>query len=354
MTKSTRRLGLAVLALTSALLPALAETTQSPAPASNAPAPKAVFVETTFDAGLAIKGDVIKHTFEVRNEGNKALSIIEVQPACGCTVVDFDKTVPPGGTGKIHVSVDTANFGGPTVKSVGVLTDDPAAAQTLLNVKCEIRPHLRMNPGYVRYITVQGEKPGDVPQYIWAVDRFADFAITNVESPFDFLTVSFREANAEERAEQLVKDDTIAGRLWRVDTVLATDASVGALTDYVRITTNHPQQKVITIPISGFVRPTIAATPSVLDLGQRSVSETYRVAIFLRNFATEDIKVTSAKVDVAGVTVELAPIAEGRSYNLIVNVTPAIAKGRLAGNITLTTDSPKVPSLVVPLQGLIE
>ena len=72
----------AILALAAVLLIAAA--------ASAAGTPKIVAAEPIKDAGTVAKGDKIVHDFAIRNEGDAVLEITNVQPACGCTVAEFD------------------------------------------------------------------------------------------------------------------------------------------------------------------------------------------------------------------------------------------------------------------------
>src|SRR5437899_609724 len=58
--------------------------------------PKAVAVEPVVDVGTIAKGDNVTHDFVIKNEGAATLEITQVRPACGCTVVSFDKTIAPG------------------------------------------------------------------------------------------------------------------------------------------------------------------------------------------------------------------------------------------------------------------
>lgn len=348
---------LAILALASTLASAAGASSAQPttqaastgAPvAPQGPTPKVVYPETVFDAGVVVKGNSIEHEFEVKNEGTAVLEVTNVTSTCGCTVADYDRTIAPGKSGKIKVVVDSSTFAGPTSKAVVVYTNDPVTPRASLTVKCDVRPHIRVNPGYARYISVQGEAQGTIKQVMWAADKFADLVVSKVESPYPHVRVSFREATAEER-----KEDG-EGRQWVVEMTLASDAPVGALTEYVKIHTNHPGQKVVTIPVSGFVRPVLAATPHQVDIGSRKLEEAYKTAAFIRNFATEAINLGAASVDVPGVTAEVVPVTEGRSYNLLLTFGPTVAKGALRGKVEIKTDSAKVPMLVVPLEGTVE
>ena len=112
-----RHVKTAILALCAALLVA--------ASVLAAGKPKAVVVEPIKDTGTVAKGEKIVQDFLIRNDGDAVLEITSVQPACGCTVAEFDKTVAPGQTGKVHTVLDTATFNGPIAKGVSVFTNDP-------------------------------------------------------------------------------------------------------------------------------------------------------------------------------------------------------------------------------------
>jgi hypothetical protein len=91
------------------------------------PAPKISFDSLQFEGGNSPAGTTITHDFQVTNEGDDALLIYEAVPGCGCTVVSFDKMIPPGKTGKITVNLDLYRewAGQEYYKSVTVISNDP-------------------------------------------------------------------------------------------------------------------------------------------------------------------------------------------------------------------------------------
>lgn len=310
--------------------------------------PKAVVDEPIKDVGTVPKGEKIVHDFVIRNAGDAPLQITQVQPACGCTVADFDKTVAPGQTGKIHAAVDTATFNGAIAKGVTVFTNDPDTPSIELTIKAKVEPYISVKPGYARYIYVKGE-PGKpvIGQTLWTPDGTA-MDIVGVDSPKPYLKTSFREARAEERQAD------VKGKQWRVEIELADDAPTGALAETVTIRTNHPKQKMVQIPISGFVRPVLAVTPPVADFGNIELKEPLRKAVNIRNFATEPIKVTSVeKTSLDGVDATLEPLTDGREYQVRVVLKPEMGKGPFNGKLTIHTDSPKMPVIEVPLKGVV-
>jgi hypothetical protein len=129
---------------------------------------------------------------------------------------------------------------------------------------------------------------------------------------------------------------------------------VGPLADYVTLHTNHPKQKMVQIPVSGFVRPVIAVTPPTADFGNVELKEPLKRSLDIRNFATEPIKVTSIDTSLPkGVEAKLESITEGREYQVKVTLSPEVGKGPFLGKLTIHTDSPKVPTLEVELKGIV-
>src|SRR5512140_2601216 len=127
--------------------PAAPPTAQAqPAAVPAGEAPEMVLKETEFDAGNVNKGDLIKHDFAVENKGKGTLEITHVQPACGCTVTEFDKQIAPGKSGKITATVNTSNFSGPIQKTISVTTNDAKLANFQLTIKATVKSILNVEP----------------------------------------------------------------------------------------------------------------------------------------------------------------------------------------------------------------
>lgn len=336
-----RHLKTANLALCGALLVAASLFAQG-----TAGKPKAVAAEPVKDVGVVAKGEKAVHDFVIRNEGDAPLLIQEVRAACGCTVADYDKVIAPGQSGKVRVSVDTTTFNGAIAKGVTVFTNDPATPQTELTIQAQVEPFIKVKPGYARYITVQGEdKEGTIVQTLWTPDG-SPMKIVKVDSPYPYLKAEFHEAKPEERLKEIADQPQ-----WKVEMHLSNDAPVGPLAETLKVYTDNPKQKLVQIPVSGFIRPMVAITPQVADFGQVTVSDVIRKSINVQNFATESIKITGVESSVPGIEARVEPIKEGREYSIQVTLKPEIAKGQFNGKLSLITDSVKMPRIEVVLKG---
>lgn len=250
-------LTLASAALFSATLVAREAAAQAPAaapaPAAAAPTgpqPKAVAEDLTFNAGDVAKGDVITHDFVVKNTGAADLMILSVKPACGCTAPDWTKIVPPGGTGKITLKVDTARFKGPISKTATVQTNDPDLASYRLTV----------NANVMTYIDVL---PSDT----------ATFRHYRGEDKKEKLTIHSNETTPLE-----IKDVQITGDSVKYALAKASDGSgdhelsiwldpaapIGTVNGTIKLVTSSPKEPEVTINVRGTVLGQISVSPSSL------------------------------------------------------------------------------------------
>ena len=307
--------------------------------------PSAVFPETVIDVGAVNKGERASHEFAVQNEGDRVLEITQVKPSCGCTVAEFDKTIEPGGTGKVIAVVDTTNFKGPIAKSVKVFTNDPLNPQINLVIKANIKTLVEARPGYARFVTVYGEGAPSVTQTVWAPGR-DNFAISKVESPYPFLKVSYREGAEGD-------DETGAtGKEWRVDMTLSSDAPPGPLADFVLIHTNHPRQKLFKIPVSGFVRPILSVTPRIADFGRLEVVEPQVASLEIRNLGESRVVLGEITSSLRELAVEVEEVEAGKLYKVILTLNPGLPKGPFEGLLTIDTTSAKQPTIEVSVRGV--
>ena len=134
--------------LVGALLPLLLLSTPAFAqdggePPSGFSLPKAEFPETEYQWDLATQGEVLTHTFPVRNTGTAPLKILRIQSNCGCTSSDYTKEIAPGEEGTITLLVDTAEISAGFLRKTGtVYTNDPANPEQILWMIGQVDPVL--------------------------------------------------------------------------------------------------------------------------------------------------------------------------------------------------------------------
>ena len=250
-------LALVVLAMASA---AFGEPAAAPAPApapaaapaikTDGPQPKLVMGDLIFNAGDVAKGDVILHDFPVKNEGKADLMILSVAPACGCTAPDWTKIIPPGGSGKISLKVDTARFKGPISKTATVTTNDAEQATFRLTVNATVKTFIDVLPqervSFRQYrgeekeqiVTIHSNEPGD-------------FKINDVQ------------VTGEGVKQELTKATDGTGdfklRVW-----LDKTAPIGSMNGNIDLITNSGKEPKVSIAVNGTVLGQLSVNPSSL------------------------------------------------------------------------------------------
>ena len=350
----TRHLRLAILTLLVATLPAVAAPNATAGKTSSADqdtamataaAPKAVVDKPVVDQGTAPVGEAINTDFIIRNEGDAPLQILRVSPACGCTVAQYDKEIPPGGQGSVHTKIDTSNMAGPIAKSVAVFTNDPDTPSLQLTVKAEVRPFLIIQPGYARFTSaVHGDRDHDSNQLIWA-DDVDNLEVLGVKTPKPWIHAAFHKATAGE------KSDKGSGTQWIVDVSIDKDAPVGPVADYVVVKTNHPKQPEAQIAVSGFVRPMIAVTPPDVQFGDVDPSKGQSWGILVRNFGSTPLEMTNQQSSVPGLDVSVEAIKAGQQFKVVLTPTDAMAKGSFDGKVEIQTNLPQQKTITIDVSG---
>jgi hypothetical protein len=310
------------------------------------PGPRAVVPEVSHDLGVVAVGSDVVHEFAIRNEGSAPLTLKQGRATRELKVLGYDRTIAPGDTGRITVAVDTWTGVGPGTLNARFSSNDPARPEIVLEVKVHIRPYVLADPGYVRYVVVQGSGEGTVSQTLMPTDG-GDFRITRVEAPA-YLRVSYREAGLPEWNRET------RGRKWILDATILSEAPVGALSGFIAVHLDHPEQKQLRIPISGFVRPVFAVTPPAGHVGDVDPTRPLeRSSLIVKNFAREPAVVKDVTTDIPGLSVVVTPIESGRTYRLRLVFSPDAPAGAFDGTIRVETSSPRVPLLEVPVSGRI-
>ncbi|MDX5429436.1 MAG: DUF1573 domain-containing protein, partial [Bacteroidota bacterium] len=98
--------------------------------------PVAVWSEKEINYGKILKGDTVKVAYTLKNEGKNPLIIRRIQPSCGCTgAVAETMEIPGGESTVIYVNFSTLGREGDDLKTITVITNDPAHPVSKLYLK---------------------------------------------------------------------------------------------------------------------------------------------------------------------------------------------------------------------------
>lgn len=109
-------------------------------------APKAELPVRRHDFGAVVQGTRVEHAFEVRNRGGADLVVEEVKASEVLAVEGFDKVVPPGGSGRVRVALDTSGVRGIGKLVVRVYTNDPESPEAVFGLDGRVVKPMEAEP----------------------------------------------------------------------------------------------------------------------------------------------------------------------------------------------------------------
>jgi hypothetical protein len=302
--------------------------------------------ESTADVGVVAVGADARYEFSVRNDSSEPLTLRPARVAAEAAITALDERIAPGARGRVHVALDTFALAGPNEVAVVLASSDPGRPEIRLTLRIDVRSFIVVDPGFARYLFVQGAREGTIAQSLWASDG-TPFRVIGVRSPSPHLRVRVREARADERTQ------AASGRQWRVESTLASRPPVGPLGGFIELTLDHPRQQRVRIPVSGFVRPMLAVTPPAGDLGEVRAGTAVRGRFVLKNFAEENVSVAHVRADVAGVAADVITVEPGHVYTVGLAIAADAPPGPFSGRIRIRTSSAKTRDVDVPIHGTI-
>ncbi len=147
-----------------ALLRYVGEKTQAAAPAAQPVAASSVaqthghiiFEHSFFDFGTVTEGDIVKHTFKLKNDGAGQVKILKTETSCGCTTAKGAiREYAPGESGEMEVVVDTRDKKGIIVKTVTVTLENNDVEKIELSLAMKLEPPPHPKIGNLRNINTE-------------------------------------------------------------------------------------------------------------------------------------------------------------------------------------------------------
>jgi hypothetical protein len=346
-----------------AVLVAAAAMAQQPAPAApqqpqppaaaqkapEAPQPAIDVVEKIKDFGTVPKGDKIRAIFDVRNTGKAPLEITQVRPTCGCTVASFDRTIPPGGTGKIAAEVDTTGFSGPISKAVLVFSNDPATPQVNLVIKADVRAFIEVlpRPLIIFRNVLQGE-PASERLVLLSADG-SDFKVESAEASGGTYQLVYKELGEKERIPDR------KGSQWELTVTVPANAPEGMLNQKIVVKTTAAKAPEVTINVTGAVRPVVQVIPPQVNFGTVAgdalVGQNFLV---VNNRQGTELQLSEVKVDNPNFATEVIPLQAGQRYQVAVSMKAGVPKGAQKATVKISTSDPLRKLIEVPIQAVVQ
>jgi hypothetical protein len=150
-------------------------------------------------------------------------------------VASFDRAIPPGGVGKITLTVRTKGYKGAHDWGTKVITNDPRMNEVLLSVKAFVQVPIHVKPSYVH---LYGKEDESVTRTV-EIEAGLDKPLTLKPGQFDLagkVTYTIEEADK--------------GRRFKVF-FTSIKGVAGSYRGFLNLETNYEEKPIVTIRING-------------------------------------------------------------------------------------------------------
>lgn len=296
--------------------------------------PKLVCNEPLKDFGTVVKGEEVFHNFEIKNEGNIDLTIIDVRPSCGCTIAEADKVIKPHQTGKVKVKFETKDFRGPVTKDITIISNDPENPQFKIFIKATIKPVVDVLPDTNLRLIKLKRDVGKVQRLIVTEEEGFEFKILKYESSKPYIKFESIPAPQDKINPQY------KNKQYEITVLVGPEAPVGMINERVNVFTNSKLVQKIELKILGLVRPEIMVTPPKLDMGNIEATSDFQRMIRVKdNSQSGKFEIVSVQSTLPFLTVSQEVIKPGEDYNLNLMFSKEPPKGNFEGKLILKTNS---------------
>jgi hypothetical protein len=153
-------------------------------------------------------------------------------------VAHFDRTIPPGGEGKITLKVNTRGYQGKIRKRAKVYTNDPRRNVEVLSIKAFVKVPIYLSSKYVYLRGLAGRKITKTVR----IRAEGNKLLKLEQSHFDLSKkVTYRIEEVE------------AGRIFKVH-FTSIPGPAGTYQGVLKLKTNYPERPEITIRVMGKIR----------------------------------------------------------------------------------------------------
>lgn len=296
------------------------------------------FTETPeYDFGKALGGSEIKHTFTLKNIGQKPLKILSVTETCACTATVLSQhEIPTGGTGSISAVLTVPSRNEHVQESLMVLTNDPTQSTLTLTLKGQAFIPLTTFP---ERLTLGNQKPLQAP--------LTKRVSLHLQDDVEILSVRTDSEHLKATLETVNDIPYVMVKL--LPTLSVGQFSHNLLVDY----TYQGQQTTHNLIVFGQILGDLHVAPSRLFFGLIKEPETVSKTITISARDAQPFKITSVKSDTKGIVFKITMDESKARAQVTVSIAPTAKQGELSGDIVIHTSSTIQPTLRVPFFGIL-
>jgi Protein of unknown function (DUF1573) len=307
-------------------------------------APRAVFVEKTFNFGNVKQGVEVTHKFQVKNEGSAPLLLDRIDFDLPGLTAKFKAEIPPGGEGFIQVDWDTTSFSGPIDLEAKLSSNDPVQPKFTFTLSGSIDPVIEVAPIWGGFISLYPDEKKERTLHIINHEQ-QPLKISSLEKQGTHFTASLKEVQS--------------GKSYDLTITVPAGTPPGHYEEALLLHTNHPKFSEVPVGVNVLVMRDLHAFPESVDLKGIDLSILKQnpklIDNLFENVIVEnrrgDFEIKSIQTDVPFLKITQAP-PSGRSsrFKLDIQVLKEkLAPGKISGSIRVETNVKEFPEITIPV-----
>jgi hypothetical protein len=259
-------------------------------------------------------------------------------------VARFDRTIPPGGEGKITLELKTKGYQGKVNKTARVETNDPRQPQIMIGLFGTVWVAVEMSPQYGHIQGVVGEKIENIVSLEAKKEEPLVLELTSVSIP-DKVDVELKQVEKGRKYEVRIQNKV---------------KGVANYNGEIKLKTNYPEAPELVVRVTGNVRPTVEARPKELSFGRISQQQFDQVTKNKRPLTRpilvilnkgEDLKVTKVRLEKSLFKAATQGLQNNRMVQVVVEADfGKLKKGMNEDILEITTNQKGHEVLKVPVR----
>jgi hypothetical protein len=221
-------------------------------------------------------------------------------------VADFDRTIPPGGEGKITLRLNLKGYQGNVKKTATVFSNDLQQSRVTLTLQGTVKSLVEMRPSNT--ITFRGTASQLQEQTVTFEGTAQPFHITKMESNLEG-KIRYQMETVEE------------GKQYRLK--ISNEMKQGNYAGYIKCSTDLSQKPLVVVRVVGYVEGEIAVRPQTILVGKLLSQQSVRVGkVLIVSNQDKPFHITSLNFDNNLMNVIQQPLPNDHGFSL--EITPKL------------------------------
>lgn len=292
-----------------------------------------------------VQGDKVTFSIQISNVGSAPL-LLRVRPDCGCLAGKVPSSIPPGGSGIIEGSIDTTEFVGPLRKRFFVYSNDPDQALRQVPITVSVKPLFRLLSRDGNAITIPKGKIKTVQVFL-SLAPDANMKVLDARVEGRPAAMAWDEWMGDAADPEMGESErTRRGYQFRL--TFDDKGPPGRSSTMLVIETDNPKHPVLRYPISSQLG--IVAVPEEVYFGE--IQRMARRARLTLIQPGTPFRITKVESSSPRMTVT-AGSESSDEHRLTVELDGNMDYGQFNAILTIFTDDPDMPQVVVPVRAVV-